>query len=549
MKQLRPDQQKLKHDIYAGWNDGAQNVLAVAPTGFGKSVVVSDATLDGERDKLQQAIIAHRKELVGQMSMHMADTGIMHRIIAPKNVISQIVAKHREDFGRSFHNPTARCSVAGVDTLIARKQELSDWASKVDRWIIDEAHHVLRSNKWGKAAEMFSRARGLGVTASPTRGDGQGLGRHADGVFDVMFLAPRMRELIQMGALCDYEIALPESDFRIDDDAITDSGDYSPKRMREASERSRIVGDIVKEYIKHAYGKRGICFATDVATAGKIAAQFNAFGIPAAAISAETPDIVRDNYVKRFRRGEFWMLVNVDLFGEGFDVPAVEVVIMARPTASLGVYLQQFGRALRTLPGKLYGLVIDHVGNVKRHKYPDKHHIWTLDRREKRAKAVKDPEEIDLIGCKECSRPYPRVLSCCPRCGAAQPVPAPGSRTPEAVDGDLILLDRDKLAAMRAATALPLPADVALRAGYVAGPAAAAGAAARAIEKHAAQRRLSDAIAQWAAIQRSIGRDDQQSYRRFYLTAGMDVLTSLSADRTAAEYIKTAEMVEQWWRQ
>jgi superfamily II DNA or RNA helicase len=154
--------------------------------------------------------------------------------------------------------------------------------------------------------------------------------------------------------------------------------------------KSHIVGDVVKEYVSRAYGKQFICFATDFETAGEIADKYNAVGINVAAVSAKTPTFTRNEYIRRFRDGQLMGLVNVDLFGEGFDVPAVEVVVMARPTASLAVYLQQFGRALRPLAGKAYGLVIDHVSNWKRHGFPDKRHYWTLDRRDKRAKRERD---------------------------------------------------------------------------------------------------------------------------------------------------------------
>lgn len=543
--QLRPDQWQLKADIYGAWNGGARFALGVLPTGGGKSVIVSDIVNDKNQLGAQQIVIAHRNELVSQMSLHVARRGVKHRVIAPKNIVAQIVAEHRSELGYNFVNPTANCSVAGVDTLVARAEELKGWAAQIDYWTIDEAHHVLRSNKWGKAAAMFPRAYGLGVTATPSRADGKGLGAHHDGVFEAMALGPDMRSLIDIGALTDYEIAIPESDFVIDENDIPPGGDFTIKKMREASKRSHIVGDVVTEYVRRAFGKRAICFATDVETAGEIAKRFNDAGIPSAAVSAQTPGEVRADYIRRFRSGQIWVLVNVDLFGEGFDVPACEVVIMARPTASLAVYLQQFGRALRPMAGKLYGLIIDHVSNWKRHGYPDKPHYWTMDRRDKRAKREKDPEDIPLTVCRGCSRPYERCLPSCPRCGWSPPLPEGGGRSIEEIDGDLVLLDRAKLAEMRKAIMLPSPADVGNRTAFVAGDMAAKGAINRQIERHQAQQRLDAAIAQWAGIQRHKGRDDQQSYRRFYLATGVDVLTALSLPRSDMEAL--AAKVEGWY--
>ncbi len=542
---LRHDQQQVSDGIENAWNAGATNVCAVMPTGTGKSVVVSGIVLKKNNLGAKQCVIAHRKELVSQMSLHIAKRGIKHRIIGPKDVVSQISALHRREFnGYSFVSPTANCSVAGVDTLNARAENLKSWAEQIDFWYGDEFHHFLRENKWGRAVKLFKRARGLGVTASPCRADGQGLGRHADGIADAMILGLSARESIDIGAITDYEYVVPASDFEIDENDLPPSGDFSQKKMREASKKSHIVGDVVKEYCNRAFGKRTICFATDVETSNEIAANFNAVGIPAVSISSETPSGTRDEYVRRFRDGRLWILVNVDLFGEGFDVPAVECVIMARPTASLSVYLQQAGRALRTMFGKLYGLIIDHVSNYKRHGLPDKKRYWTLDRREKRAKRPFDPEEIPLTVCKNCSKPYEKIHFACPYCGTVPEITPMARSSIEMVEGDLILLDRAKLAELRAAGDLASPADVGNRATFVAGAIAGKAVINKQIERIQAQQRLDMAVANWAGLQRHLGRDDQQSYRRFYLTLGVDVLTARSLPRSDME--KLAETVESW---
>lgn len=541
---LRPDQAQLKQGIYDAWNSGVTHALGVLPTGGGKSIIVSDIALDTSRMGEPQCIIAHRKELVGQMSMHIARRGIMHRIIGPDNVVSEITGEHRREFGRSFINPQSPTAVAGVDTLVSRKEELDKWARQIRRATIDEAHHVLRHNKWGTAIAMFPNALSLGVTASPSRADGMGLGIHCDGYYGAMIQGPTMRELINMGALCDYEIVIPESDFVIDETALGADGDFTSAKMREASKRSHIVGDVVVEYIKYAYGKRGVTFATDVETANEIAAQFNLWGVPAVAISAKTPSRTRAEYIRRFRSGQLMQLVNVDLFGEGFDLPAIEVVSMARPTASLAVYLQQFGRALRILAGKAYGLVIDHVSNWKRHGFPDKPRFWTLDRRQKRAKSTPDPEMIDLTRCTKCSRPYTRLSPFCPHCGYEPPLPEPGSRTLQQVDGVLRLLDRATIEEMQKAAQLASPGS--MFAPRSAGQWATAGLQNRQMERIQAQDRLKEAVAWWFGRERAKGRSDEESERRFYLTMGMAPLEAFALPRADME--KISEIVEGWVR-
>lgn len=545
MIQLRPYQSDLISRVYQSYHAGNRNVLAVLPTGAGKSIVVSQIILDGHLQGLSECVIAHRNELVGQMSLHVARRGIPHRIIASKSAVGQITAEHRRELGRSFVNPSAPCSVVSVDTLIARQDQLQQWAAQVQRWTIDEAHHVLTENKWGKAVAMFPNAYGLGVTATPLRADGKGLGAEYDGPFQDMLIGPTMRDLIDIRALCDYEIACPESDLVVDDGDFTANGDLSPKKGRLASQKSHIVGDVVVEYLRRSAGKRAICFATDVETSNEMAARFNDANVRAASVSAKTPAATRNEYIRRFRDGQLDVLVNVDLFSEGFDVPAVETVIMARPTASLGVYLQQFGRALRPLEGKSHGLVIDHVSNWKRHGLPDRPRVWSLARRDKRSKREPDPDEIPLTACRECSRPYERVYNACPYCGH-QPVPAGGGgRSIDMVDGDLMLLDRDKLAELRAAMQLENPADVAARVTHVAGELAGRGAANRAMERHVAQADLIEAIEQWAGVRRAAGETDSMIQRRFYHATGCDILTAMGGKRS--EMVGLAATVRGWY--
>lgn len=545
---LRADQATLKNNVYTAWQEpGVRNVLAVLPTGGGKSVIASDIVGDFTRLNTNSAVIAHRQELVGQLSLHVGRAAVKHRIIAPRPVIGFITALHREEFGRSFIDPNARTAVVGVDTLVSRKDQLAPWCAQVGHWMIDEAHHVLQTNKWGIAAAMFPNAFGLGVTATPERADGRGLGRDNDGVFDRMVIGPTMRELIDAGYLTDYSIVVPQSDFDVSNLKITDTGDFSQKQMREEAKRSHIVGDAVEQYIKFANGKLCVVFAIDVETARETAEAFNAAGIAAVSISAKTDDAVRVEYLRRFRRGEIRVLVNVDLFGEGFDLPAIECVIMARPTASLAVYLQQFGRALRTLSGKTIGLVIDLVSNVKRHGLPDKTRFWSLDRRDKRARRMRDPEDIPVKTCRNaaCLRSYPGELRSCPYCGFV-PVPAGGGRSVQEVDGDLMLLDANVLNAMRKAAQLVDPGQIAARlAGGRLPNGAVVGQVNRQIERIEAQRRLSDTIALWAGYQRSLGREDSEIHRRFYHgTGGVDVVSALGLPRVDMD--KLDAMVREW---
>ena len=549
---LRPFQSDLKQGIVNSWRKNNRNVLGVLSTGGGKSVVMSDIVLDGFKDgQMPQSIIAHRNELVVQMSSHIARRGIPHRIIGADNTVAQAQAKHREEFGQSFVVPTAATAVVGVDTLMSRKDHLGKWASQIHRWIGDEWHHCIGNerverNKWGTAVQMFSNAYGLGMTATPVRADGQGLGRAYDGCMDDMVVGPPMRWLIENGFLCDYEIVCPTSDLKVDNENLTSQGDWSNKTLRKAAKKSHIVGDVVQNYAKYAFGRRAIVFATDVETANETAEAFKTWGIRAEALSGKSLSAWREQCLRKFATGEIQVLVNVDLFDEGFDCPACDVVIMARPTASLSKYLQMIGRALRYAAGKV-ALIIDHVSNVLRHDLPDKFRVWSLARREKRAKQDKDPEEIGLTTCRSCLKPYEKFRLACPHCGYEKPLPEPRSRSIEQVEGDLVLLDRAALDKLRAATALESALDVANRVGAVAGGAAAKQAANRQIEKILAHRELTETIAQWAAIERARGYDDREIYRKFYLTTGNDVLSALNGAQSRADMQALSDMIKGWY--
>ena len=318
--------------------------------------------------------------------------------------------------------------------------------SKITLIIQDEAHHVLRSNKWGQAAALFPNALGLYPTATPIRADGHGLGRHADGLIDAMIKGPTMRDLIKRGYLTDYRIFAPKSDIDLSQVTISAGGDYSPNKLRIAVHKSHITGDVVTHYLKIAPNKLGVTFAVDIKSAAEIAAEFRQWGVTAKVISSKTPPLIRQQIMRKFRNREIMQLVNVDILGEGVDVPAIEVISMARPTQSFCTFTQQFGRALRPAPGKETAIIIDHVNNVMRHGLPDAPRTWSLDRRERRSRVT--PEDvIPLKTCILCLSVYTRFLRNCPYCGHYQP---PMNRSaPEFVDGDLHELDPQVLAQLR----------------------------------------------------------------------------------------------------
>lgn len=532
MSRLRPFQTEIKKEVLQHWQQGAKHVLIKSPTGSGKTVVLADIVRTMGK---ATAVIAHRAELVSQISVALAREGVRHRIIGADSLRRNCVTLHMATLGQSWYDPSARVGVCSVDTLAGRA--LDPWFSQVGLWVQDEAHHVLRDNKWGRAAALFPNALGLGVTATPARADGRGLGAHADGLFQAMVEGPSLRELIDAGYLTDYRVFAPPSDVDYSGVTVAPSGDLSPAKLRAAVHASdAIVGDVVRHYQLLASGKLGVAFAVDVEAAKDIAAAFKAAGVPAEIVTAKTPDVLRAQILRRFAERQIHVLINVDLFGEGFDLPAIEVVMMVRKTESWPLYVQQFGRALRTAPGKTHAVIIDHVGNVIRHGLPDAVRKETLDSRERRSSGPSD-----AIPVRTCANPnaqgtgipclavYPRLMRTCPYCGH---YPEPVTRTaPEFVDGDLFELTPETLAAMRGKVSA---IDGAPRIpGHLEGI-AAAGARKQHEARYAAQLELREVIALWAGWQRDQGRDDSQTYRVFYHTFGIDILSAQALGRPEA---------------
>lgn len=548
--QLRPFQINAVSDIRSAWGQGSQNVLGVYPCASGKTVIASDII---KKHSGPTCAIAHRRELVTQMALTLARYKIKHRIIGPKSLVKSIVNHQMLELGDSYYDSNAQVGVSSVSTMVRRSAEFKRWFKSVTLWVTDESHHLLRDNVWGEAIKSLPNAKGLGLTATPLRADGRGLGRHADGLIDVMVEGPTSRELINAGYLTDYRIFNPSPDFDRTNIPTGKDGDFTLVGAAKAVRNSPIIGDIVKHYLDIAPGKLGVTFVPSVDIAIDTAAKFNANGVPAVALHAKTPLIERIVAQQKFKNREILQLVNVDLFGEGYDLPAIEVIQQARPTKSYALYHQQFMRALRLMipeylsdtwgnytnaqrlqfiskSVKPFAIIIDHVNNIDTtyggHGLPDAPRIWSLDRRDKRSKKQND-DVIPTRTCIECTGVYERFYKKCIFCGY---MPIPSSRSsPEFVDGDLTELDATTLAMMRGeidrVNMTPEDYKAEQNSKYVAGWKSDIHIKHH-IKRQEIHKALGSSIAWWAGYQRSYGRSDDESYRRFYITFGIDVLSA-----------------------
>lgn len=378
---LRPDQEFFLSLIRDGFRAGYRRVLAVAPTGFGKTVCFSYMAAHA-RGKV--GIVAHRIELIDQIQATLAAWGARAEVFSV--------------WSRRPHGP-------------------------FDFLIVDEAHHAAHGTSWHKVIAANPDAHVLGVTATPCRLSGEGLRAS----FQTLIEGPTTAELIQAGHLARYRYYAPTL---IQTAGIRSvRGDFASAALAAASDRAHVTGDAVAHYQKLAPGRRALAFCVSVQHAHHVAEHFKSAGIQAAALDGTLSGETRASRVAGFKAGRIQVLTSCELVSEGFDLPAIEAAILLRPTQSLALYLQQVGRALRQHPGKTEAIILDHAGNALRHGLPDDPRAWSLagiDRKPRNEPGVRE--------CPACYAALPPATLVCTYC--QKPLP-PKPRTVEEVKGEL----------------------------------------------------------------------------------------------------------------
>ena len=401
--QLRPYQQQAISDLRMAYRSGSAAPLLVAPTGMGKTVVFAAITQAAAARGRQVLILVHRRELIHQASAKLAAIGVDHGVIAA-----------------GITPANASVQVASVQTLIRRL----DRAAAPDLIIIDEAHHAV-AGSWRKVIDHWPNSLLLGVTATPVRQDGRGLGA----MFDRLVLGPSTAELIATGYLSPARIYAPPP--------IADltgihrrAGDYAIDEAAERMDRRTVTGDAISHYQRIGAGQPAIAFCCNVKHAEHVCHAFKVAGIRAATLLGTTTD--RDALVARFAAGFIDVLVTVDVVSEGFDCPGAAVAILLRPTQSEGLYLQQIGRVLRPAPGKAAAIVLDHVGNTLRLGHHLEERDWTLDGLRKRDREAAPSVKV----CPACFATSPSTAQVCADCGHV--FAPPERRELRQVEGELV---------------------------------------------------------------------------------------------------------------
>jgi superfamily II DNA or RNA helicase len=370
--ELREYQTKLIDDIRNELYKGKKNICAVLGCGGGKSVIQGEIARSATQKKNEVLFIVHRQELCRQIENTFRQCGV--------------------DFDY--------CTIAMVQTLCRRVSGLKE----PKLILVDECHHIL-SNSYRKIIDSFPNAVVIGFTATPVRMNEGGLGA----VFESLVESVSTKWLIENHYLAPYKYY--GADLADTRNLHTRNGEFVPDEVELLMARTVIYGSTVENWKKFADGRQTIVYCSSINTSRETARAFKEAGITAAHLDGTTGKTEREQTVADFRGGKIKVLCNVDLFGEGFDVPGCEAVVLLRPTQSLSLHIQQSMRSMRYKPGKT-AIILDHVGNYTRHGLPDEERDWSLQQKKKGRK-----HESTVKTCPNCYTVVPTGKPACPHCG------------------------------------------------------------------------------------------------------------------------------------
>ena len=428
---LRPYQREVIFRVAAQVIGRAKRILLVAPTGSGKTVIAADLVRDAAAVGLSVLFLVHRRELIFQASRKLHAAGLDHGIVA----------------AGFTPRPREALQLASISTLHARAMRTAAMAlPAADVILVDEAHHAT-ARTWRRLIDAYPQAVVIGLTATPCRGDGRGLG----GIFEALVECPQVGDLIAAGHLVPTRVFAPSvpdlSGVRVR------HGDYVESELARRVDTNQLVGDVVTHWHRLANRRRTAVFAVSVAHSIHLRDEFRRSGVVAEHIDGTTPVAERDAILARLAAGSTEVVCNCGVLTEGWDSPDVACIVMARPTKSLGLYRQIVGRGLRPAMGKDHVLLLDHSGATFEHGLIEEPVAWTLapDRC-----AVRQSQGTD--GIKKT-----RALTTCPECAAVRwqgnPCtacgwrPMPKAAPVEVIDGDLAEVTPTRQTKKREATA------------------------------------------------------------------------------------------------
>lgn len=409
---LRPYQNKAIEQLRQKIRAGKKRLVLVMPTGGGKTVVAS-AMIQAAMNKGSRSLFfAHRRELIDQTVEKLNSFGVECGVIMAKD-------KRRDDY--------LPVQVASVQTLVRRL----DRKPEAQVIYVDECHHAT-SETYQRVLDAYPGAVVIGLTATPWRSDKIGL----SDIYDDYVLACTPSELMALGALVYYDaFAYDAPDLH---EVGMSAGDYNQNDLELACNTKVLVGSIVREYTAHAPNRRAIVFPVSIVHSLHLVEEFRAAGYTAEHVDCNTPADRRKQAMQRFRTGDLTILSSVGVLTEGFDAPAAEVCILARPTKSLGLHIQMIGRILRPSPdtGKGRALIHDHAGNIMRHGFIEEERSYSL-------KAT--PNTIRALHtCPACHKIFAALKEGhCPHCNAL--IGVVEERSERSGRSDHILVDGERI--------------------------------------------------------------------------------------------------------
>lgn len=383
---LRAYQEDALEGLRKEIRKGNNKVGLMLPTGAGKTHIAKQI-IDGALDKHKRVIfVADRIELIDQTSETLDAHGIDHGVMQA---------------GHWRTNYAKAVQVCSVQTLARRS-----WPD-FDICIVDEFHSMYAAQL--KMMEKNPHLIYIGLSATPYT---KGLGLH----WQSLVVGATTKQLIDQGYLSDFVVyAPPPPDLK---GVPVSRGDWSTKQLAERINRTAPVGDVIRTWQRYGNDNRTICFAVNIEHSRHIVSEFQNVGINAVHIDAYTDLQDRKNIIQKYKQGEIKILSCVDVLTKGFDDKETNTLIMARPTKSLTVHIQQIGRALRIAPEKSDAIILDHGGNVERHGFPtDESLPVDLDRTKKGEKKEAAAQEKKPKACPKCMFVKPVGVYACPNCG------------------------------------------------------------------------------------------------------------------------------------
>ena len=361
---LRPHQLAAKNDILRAW-DTYTSVMLQMPTGTGKTYLFTSIIKDlishykSQKMEINILVVAHRIELLDQIAASLNNYGISCGFIQ----------------GTREQHLWQRVQVGSILSLISERNEMNVRRCKFDFIIVDEAHHTL-ADSYKKLFDMFPEAKKLGVTATPWRMNHESF----TSVYQTLITTPQVKWFIKNHLLADFDYVSVKPDSTIqmlvNSIDVATTGDFVNDALSAAFDNQKIRARLYDSFHKYAKDRKGIVYAINKQHARNIAELYSSKGYVSVNIDCDTPKDERERLLREFKEGKIQVLVNVELFTEGFDCPDVSFVQLARPTRSLAMYLQQVGRGLRYVEGKEKTIFIDNVGLYNYFGLPDANRKW-----------------------------------------------------------------------------------------------------------------------------------------------------------------------------